>query len=358
MCGLLLGIVSLFNLAPVHDLGYRGEGKTIAIIDAGFYRANDENVFPKERIVGVYDLLQGDTLSRDTFDMFSDRTNAHGCMCLSTMLYDDEKFTGTAPDANYILFRSEDIYAEYYEEEVRLARAIHMADSLGADIITISLGYNRFDNNIGDHSYRDMTGQGVAAQAATEAVRNGRFVCVAAGNDGNNDWHYISTPADADSILTVGAVMASGEVASFSSYGPSYDGRIKPEVAAMGQATTIYIPTLVDDSTHQVVGGVSVGNGTSFATPEVAGMVACLWQAFPHLSSMQLRRLIIENASQYASADCRIGYGIPDAWQTYSALATAVEAVSAEQKCEKRIENGRVVIIRDGIRYSILGNRL
>ena len=354
-------ILLLFNVNLLHDAGFRGEGMKIAVIDGGFFRANDPTVFPQDRIIATYDLLQGDSLAVDSIGMFDEPDNNHGTKVLSTMLYDDGVFTGTAPKASYILIRSEDKAAEYYGEVERLARAFALADSLDADIITVSLGYTMFNPLPGDSvhpldfTYEDMDGTSVAAQAATRLARNGRLVLVAAGNDGNRPWHYISTPADADSILTVGAVDVNDSAAWFTSYGPTADGRLKPEVSALGAATTIYCPEATD-SLGNYIGLVSPGNGTSFATPEVAGMAACLWQALPTLTAMELRDLIMQSSSLYPSYDYQRGYGIPDAWSAYnrykSLLTTTPETPDSQVK---RIENGQVVIIRNGVKYSVLG---
>lgn len=360
---LLSFIFLLFNLPFLHEAGFRGEGMTIAVIDAGFFRANDPTVFPQERIVGVYDLLEGDTMAVDTFGLYDDPTNPHGTMVLSTMLYQDSAagFVGTAPGANYILIRSEDKYAEYYGEVVRLARAFRLADSLDVDIVTVSLGYSEFDTlpdgqpNPLNFRYEDMNGKSVAAQAATELVRHGRFVVVSAGNDGNKNWHYVATPADADSILTVGAVNPDSVVSPFTSYGPTADGRLKPEICALGQGSPVYRPNETD-SLGNYVGAVGVANGTSFSAPEVAGMVACLWQALPNLTPMELRQLIMESASTYPLHDDQTGYGIPDAWFAYSGQRTGLkEQKQTADGVHKRIENGQVVILKNGIKYTVLG---
>ena len=359
---LLSLIFLLFNLPFLHEAGYRGEGMTIAVIDAGFFRANDPTVFPQEQIVGVYDLLEGDTTVVDTFGMFNDPDNPHGAMVLSTMLYQDTAagFVGTAPGANYILIRSEDKYAEYYGEVERLVRAFHLADSLGADIVTVSLGYSKFDQidgqpNPRDYTYEDMNGQSIASKAATELVRHGRFVVVSAGNDGNKDWHYIAIPADADSILTAGAVNPDSVVAPFSSFGPTSDGRLKPEISALGQGSSVYRPN-EKDSLGNYVGALGVANGTSFSAPETAGMVACLWQALPNLTPMELRQVIIESASTYPLHDEQMGYGIPDAWFAYSGERTGLSNKSASDCGHmKRIENGQLIILKNGIKYTVLG---
>ena len=359
---LLSLILLLFNLTPLHEAGYRGEGMTIAVIDGGFFRANDPSVFPQDHIVGAYDLLTGDSLAVDSIGMFDDPNNAHGTKVLSTMLYQDTAagFVGTAPDAHYILIRSEDVGAEYYGEVERLVRAFHLADSLDADIITVSLGYSKFDDidgqpNPQNYTYADMNGSSIASRAATELVRKGRFVCVSAGNDGNKDWHYIAVPADADSILTVGAVTADSVATDFTSFGPTSDNRLKPEVCALGKSSPIYAPE-IQDSLGNYVGGLSTANGTSFSSPETAGMVACLWQALPNLTSMELRQLIMENASLYPLHEDQRGYGIPDAWKAYTGGDTnLMNLIQGGRNNAKRIENGQLVILREGTKYNVLG---
>ena len=197
----LLGLILLlFNLTPLHQAGYQGQGMKIAVIDGGFFRANDPTVFPQDQILGAYNLLEGDSLAVDTFDLFSDPANVHGTMVLSTMLYQDTTeggFVGTAPKASFYLIKSEDIYAEYYEEVERLARAFRLADSLDVDIVTVSLGYSLFNDVDGqpnplNFTYADMDGRtSPTSRAATELVRKGRLVVVAAGNDGESGYEGV-----------------------------------------------------------------------------------------------------------------------------------------------------------------------
>ena len=345
MLFLLLGVI--LGLQPLHEAGFRGEGKTIAVIDCGFYRANDPNVFDQSKIVGMYDLLP-DSLQRG--GMCNSSSDLHGTEVLSTMLYEKADFTGTAPDAHYILIRTEDIATETYAEVERLERGMLLADSLGADIITISLGYSTFDDGIGNFSLDDLDGTSSVSRTATTMARHGRLVLVAAGNTGNNStWPKIMLPADADSILTVGATDSLGNAASFSGWGPTADGRVKPDVSAWGDNTRIY---------HPVNQRVTRGKGTSFATPEVAGMAACLWQALPMLSAMQLRELIIRSASLYPAHDDQQGYGVPDAaeaWQTATALK---ETNASSHRAHKIIVNGQVLILREGRVYTVTGESI
>lgn len=327
-------LLFILGLQPLHEAGYRGEGKTIAVIDAGFYRANDENLFDQSHIIDSFDLLP-DSLNRG--NMFTGEDDAHGCQVLSTMLHESSEFTGTAPDANYILIRSENIKAEYKAETEHLIRGLHIADSLNADIITISLGYNTFNQDIGNYTYDSLNGQTRLAQAVTAMARRGRLVCVAAGNSGSSTWKKLLVPADADSALTVGAVDSLGNAASFSGWGPTADGRVKPEVCAWGKETKIYSPI-----TNQLVRR----DGTSYSTPEIAGMAACIWQAVPSLSAMELRDLIIRSASLYPNHDDQRGYGIPDAEKAIQ-IATALQDSKAQanrHSARKYLENGRLVI--------------
>lgn len=306
---LLTFLLSWFlGLEPLHEAGFRGEGMTIAVIDVGFYGIDKDTVnFPPDHIIGCKDFLRNDS------SLYTNPKETHGTSVLSTMLTEKDDAgnpLGTAPDAHYLLIRTEDIDFEYAGEMDNLIRAIHYADSMGVDIITISLGYFEFDNPEENFTYEQMNGQSPLSQAATAAARNGKLVVVAAGNEGNKSWHYLSTPSDADSVICVGAASEDSVAAVFSSYGPTADGRQKPEVSAWGVRSIIYSP----DNQSFVL-----ANGTSFATPRIAGMAACIWQAMPHLSAMDLREHIIASASLYPHWDPQMGYGIPNAsaiWQS------------------------------------------
>lgn len=308
--------MTILGLGPLHEAGYTGQGITIAVIDGGFYGVDeDTTAFPRDHIAGWMDFLNDSSFFKSTDEL-------HGAMVLSTMLKEKDDFQkplGTAPGANYFLIRTEDSQKEYPEEMDNLARGIRYADSIGADIITISLGYRLFDDPQYDFTYDSINGQSAVSRAATEAARHNRLVCVAAGNDGRgvgpSDWRWVSAPGDADSILTVGAVGLDSVAGVFSSYGPTSDGRRKPEVSAWGVNCPVYSPL-----SH----AIGFSNGTSFATPRIAGMAACLWQALPQLTAMQLRQLIIESGSTYPEWDEQAGYGIPNAAAIYERV-TAVE---------------------------------
>lgn len=288
------------NLECLHNAGYKGEGMIIAVIDDGFQNVNNnpvfDSLFQQGRLLGTYDFVSRDTI------VFDD--DAHGAYVLSTMAaLSPGNIVGTAPKASYWLLRSEDISSEYPIEEYYWIRAAEFADSAGVDIINTSLGYSTFDNPTYNHTYTMLDGNTTPiAIAAKIAARKGIFLSIAAGNSGNDPWYYILTPADADSVCTVGAVDVNGNVASFSSHGPTADGRIKPDVCAMGVNTTI-------SSTSGIAFN---GNGTSFATPIIAGASACLWQAKPNLTNIQLLNLIKQHSSNVTSPNNNIGWGIPD----------------------------------------------
>ncbi len=284
----------------LHDRGFRGQGMLMAIIDDGFYHYQTLPAFDSVRInkqiIETYDFVANKVSVNEE--------DTHGMQCFSIIAANiPGQLVGSCPKANFYLYRSEDISSEYPIEEQNWIAAAERADSIGIDVTSTSLGYNTFDNPVFNHTYADMNGRTtMIAKAATMAARKGMIVLVAAGNDGSNSWHYISTPADADSIITVGAVTASGTVAAFSSYGPSSDGRIKPTVASMGVATAVSSPT----------GPVTFGNGTSFATPNMAGLVTCLWQAFPDFTNMEIIEAVKKSSSIYTNPNDRIGYGIPN----------------------------------------------
>ncbi len=292
--------ITMLNGHILHNQGYRGNGIIISIFDAGFYKVDSmpafDSLWTNNQILGSKDFVDGDTIVWDA--------STHGLAVLSTIGANmSGSFVGTAPEAKFYLFRTEDTGSELVVEEYNWLSAAEYADSLGTDLISTSLGYTVFDDNLTSHSYSDMDGNTtVITRAADIAASKGIIVVASAGNSGSSSWHFIGAPADADSILTVGAVDAYGNYASFSSTGPTYDGRVKPNVVAQGQSTTI-----IDAG-----GNVSAGNGTSFSCPVIAGLTACLWQSSPNLTNMQIIKAIEQSASKYSNPDSLFGYGIPD----------------------------------------------
>ena len=292
----------------LHNKGFKGEGMLMAIFDGGFRNYLTVTAFDSARnnnqIVETYDFVQNETSVNED--------DPHGMYCFSIIAANwPGQLVGSCTKAKYYLYRTEDVATEFPIEEQNWAAAAERADSIGVDVFSTSLGYSTFDNPVFNHTYADMNGKiTIIARANTMAARKGIISVVAAGNDGNNAWHFIATPADADSIVTTGAVNTSGVVASFSSYGPTSDGRVKPTVASVGQGTAIAglnnLPTF--------------GNGTSFATPNLAGLITCLWQAFPEFTNMQIIEAVKRSSSIYTTPNDRIGYGIPNFHKAYDDL--------------------------------------
>ncbi|MGY3087192.1 serine protease AprX [Hymenobacter sp. UYAg731] len=292
----------------MHDAGFRGDGMQIAVFDAGFPGADQisalQPLFLEQRLASTRNFVDGGNSVYGRSD--------HGTNCLSTMAANQPGFfIGTAPKATFHLCITEDVYSEHPIEEANWLAAAEYADSVGVDVISSSLGYTDFDAPSVSYTYADMTGRNaISSRAATMAARVGMLVVSAAGNEGNHAWRYISAPADADSIMTVGAVDSLGNHAFFSSYGPTADGRIKPTLSAMGLATAVLSPN----------GGAFRGNGTSFACPVLAGMAAGFWQANPTLTAQQVIVALRSTATQAATPDNTLGYGIPNFVTAYNAL--------------------------------------
>ena len=307
----------------MHDAGYRGEGMQIAVFDAGFPGVNTigalQPLFQEGRLLGTRNFVDGGTSVY--------LRNSHGTNCVSTMAANQSgNFIGTAPKASYHLCITEDVNSEHPIEEANWLAAAEYADSSGVDVISSSLGYFDFDAPSPSYTYADMNGRtAISSRAAAVAARVGMVVVNAAGNEGTSPQHFISAPADADSIISVGAVDSLGNHASFSSYGPSADGRIKPTMSSMGLASAVMAPS----------GAVFRGNGTSYACPILAGMVAGFWQANPTLTAQQVIMALRGTSSQASSPDNTLGYGIPNFVRAYNLLhpnnplATA-PAVAAE----------------------------
>lgn len=332
----------IYNLHPLHQLGFEGQGIRIAVCDVGFTNANRISWIDSEHFLGHYDFTD------DPYDIFGNTGN-HGERVLSFIAGNTSSYRGAAVNAKYYLMRSEECYTESPKELDNLVAALEKADSLGVHIFTVSLGYSTFDNANWNLTYSQMDGKTTrASRAATIAARKGMLVCAAMGNDGANSWHYLSAPADADSILGVGAVTYNRAVASFSSRGPSSDNRIKPDICALGEAA-YFIDT---DGTSE-----DFGNGTSFATPLIAGMAACLWSALPNLTNMELRDLIIRSADHYNNPDGNFGYGIPDAMKVYQTATNLMQSSQNDSPAHKIMRDGSIWIIVGEKEYNVLGIR-
>lgn len=313
--------IEMLNGHLLHQKGFKGEGVDIAVLDAGFSKAHTLRAFEHLR---AFDLIKG------TWDVYNQEAavydySMHGSWVLGLMgAYLENHLMGTAPLANYWLLRSEDTDSEFIIEEYAWVAAAEYADSAGAQIINSSLGYTTFNDSNTDHRYQTLDGNTAPVSRAGDiASRKGMLVVSSAGNKGNDaSWRYISAPADGDSVLAVGAVDSTRERVGFSSVGPTPDGRIKPDVVAQG--AQIFTVSSEDDELFR-------GAGTSFSAPLVAGMAACLWEAFPQASNMQIREAIIRSASQANNPDTLTGYGIPDFYEAYWQLNNEIKQKSAEE---------------------------
>lgn len=300
--------IQMLNGHLLHQLNYTGTGKIIAVLDAGFPGVNTALPFKRLRdnnqILGGYDFINKST------NYFSG--NNHGTLVLSSMGgFVDGQLVGTAPDAKYYLYVTEDAisavpYNENPVEESNWVEAAEEADRVGVDIISTSLGYFGYNNPSYSHTYSDMTGNlAFASQGANIAFEKGIVVVASAGNEGEETEPHIGIPAEAKNVIAVGAVKSDESLALFSSIGPSYDGRVKPDVMAQGQ--TVFV--------SNEAGNIGTANGTSFACPITAGMIACLWQALPTKTNAQIKQLITQSADNFnpiVKSQSQYGYGIPD----------------------------------------------
>ncbi|MCB0506696.1 MAG: S8 family peptidase [Bacteroidetes bacterium] len=307
----------LLNGEYLHEQGFNGENMTIAICDNGFYNVDSNvafrHIFESNKLLGTFDYVHNDSLVYDESGGAPNFTS-HGSNCLSFIAGKiDSQYIGTSTESNFYLFHTENNSSERLQEEFNLAAALERCSQIGVDVVSISLGYTTFDVPSENHDTSDMrTNSTPAAIAVNIASSKGMLVCVAAGNEGVTGWKYISSPADADSAFTIGSVDINGNVASSSGYGMPNDSRVKPNIAAMG-VNAKYIRTN---------GTISTGGGTSYATPQIAGLAACLWQAFPSKTNWEIKTAIEQSSSQYLTPNDRIGYGIPDFKKAYQILAT------------------------------------
>ena len=343
--------LAFYNLQPLHAAGFEGQGILMAVCDGGFQDADKLTYFRQKQELGHFDFTD------DTYDFYGE-SGSHGTMCLSTIsaIYEGSynSYYGAATEANYYLMRSEENDTESPKEMDNLVVALEKADSLGVNIFSVSLGYAMFDNGSWTlDKTTDLDGRSTrSSYAATIAARKGMLVVVAAGNEGDDNWHTISSPADADSVLTVGAASVDSLMGGFSSYGPTSDERIKPEVCAVGAGVWVMSP----------YGFPTTSNGTSFATPLMAGFAACLWSALPDENALQIRERIIRSANRYIRPDpnYHFGYGIPDAWKAYTmTLEEGIESTRTDETPGTKIlRNGKIYILRGNKIYDLMGRAL
>jgi len=311
--------INMLNADMLHEAGFKGEGMSIAILDVGFFDSDKVTFFNQERIKEVKNFTheQGNPL----------RIGAHGTYVLSCMLSNTQgRMVGTAPEADYYLFKTEVDSEEFLVEEDYWVAALEYADSIGVDVVNTSLGYFAvFDDPTMNHTVGQLDGYTVpASRAASMAGNKGMLLFNAAGNEGNNfSWKKICVPGDADNIITVGAVnYLSSIIAAFSSRGPTADGRVKPDLCAVGESAALVNP----------VSGIFRSHGTSFASPVLAGAGACLWQAMPHKSSKEMIAIMKSVGDRYTTPDNSYGYGIPDLGKAYT--DNAVNNVTTTSKLD------------------------
>ena len=311
--------VKQLGVDELHKNNFTGEGILIAVLDSGFPNVDQMSAFTRLRsnndLWGGYDFVDRST------DIYTTSGDDHGTMVLSDMGgFVDAQFVGTAPDASYILFRTEDGATETPVEESYWVEAAERADSLGVDIINSSLGYSTYDNPRYNYSPADMDGNtAFISKGANIATEKGILVVNSTGNSGDSSWGIITAPADAN-VFGVGAVDASGNYVAFSSRGPSADGRIKPDGMALGKGATVISPD----------GRLVKNNGTSFSSPIMAGAIASFWQAFPEKNNLEIMAMVRESSSLYQNPNSEMGYGIPN-FSTPLALL-GIDVLNAEDE--------------------------
>lgn len=308
--------VFMHNGQMLHNQGYRGQGMMIAVTDAGYIGLPNlpcfDSLYEDNRVLASRNFVHGGT--------FVNSYSTHGMRVLSIMAGNAPgNLIGTAPEAQYLLLMSEDAESENIIEEINWLSAAEFADSMGADIINVSLGYLDFDMSEYNHTYAQMNGaSAIISYAASVASSKGMLVVVAAANSGEDEVHpWINAPGDAKDVITAGAIWSSQTYAAFSSIGPSYDGRVKPDLVAMGAGTT----------NQETDGNYSQGNGTSFAAPLLTGMFACLWQQFPEKTNFEIMEAAKQSATLYGEPSIYLGYGIPDFYLASQILSVGIESV-------------------------------
>ncbi|WP_225035524.1 S8 family serine peptidase [Winogradskyella sp. SM1960] len=295
--------VEMINVDQLHLSDFTGEGMTIAVMDAGFPNVNTMAAF--QRLRDNNDLLGGYDFVDRTSAIYAFAGSNHGTKVLSTMAgFIQDQYVGTAPDASYYLFRTEDPGSENPVEESYWVEAAERADSLGVDMINTSLGYTVYDNSNYSYTPDDMNGQTTyISKGASIAAEKGILVVVSAGNSGATEWQTVGSPADSPNVLSIGAVNANEGYVSFSSQGSAAQvGYQKPDVVARGGAAYV-----IDEFNNIVQ-----NNGTSFSGPIMCGGIASLWQAIPNALPTEVMNLVRQSASQFTTPDDFLGYGISD----------------------------------------------
>jgi subtilisin family serine protease len=292
---------SLLGVPLLHLAGHRGRGMWVAVMDGGFTNTDTLPFFDslalQQRLFQGWDFVERD---QAVFEGAQHGTSVLSVMGANLPGY----FVGTAPDASYFLLKTEDTAGEYPIEEFNWVAGAEWADSIGVDIVNASLGYTVFNDTRLGHRYAELDGRtALASRGAAIAATKGMIVLNSAGNEGNDPWRHIGVPADAPGLIAVGAVRHDERRAEFSAFGPSADGRIKPDLMAPGKE-------VITAGNFDIQLGVS--DGTSLAAPMLAGAMAALWSAYPEKTAAELLDAVFESADQHAQPDNARGYGLPD----------------------------------------------
>lgn len=293
--------LAMIGIDQMHVDGFRGENMTIAVFDGGFSGADSSTPFQHVFTDGRFNATVSHDFVYGGSDVF--QHDDHGTQVWSVIAaYQDGVFTGGAYKAKFQLYVTEDVGTEYRIEEYNWLIAAERADSAGVDIINSSLGYNTFDDPSMDYQPEDMNGNtAVISRAASLAAERGIIVVTSAGNEGAKPWRIITAPADAQDAIAVGNVNFSGIKSPSSSFGPTADGRIKPDVVAPGTLVKVI----------KANGTVGAASGTSVAAPLVTSLLAGVWQKYPHLFNSMLIEALRISSSQGASPDNSLGFGLP-----------------------------------------------
>ena len=294
--------IQMSNGDKLHEAGFKGQGMTIAVIDAGFHNVDKITAMQNIRILGTKDFVNQQA------DIFAE--SSHGMSVLSCIgMNRPDIMTGTAPEASFWLLRSEDEYSEHLVEQDYWSAAVEFADSVGVDVINTSLGYYSFDDKSKNYKYRDLDGRhALMSRQASHIADKGMILVCSAGNSGAGSWKKITPPGDADNVLTVGAIDKRAVLATFSSVGNTADHRVKPDVVAVGVGSDVI----------RTDGNQGRANGTSFSSPIMCGMATCLWQACPTLTAKEVIELVRRSGDRAGFPDNIYGYGVPDMWKAYN----------------------------------------
>lgn len=339
--------LAISDIPAVHTKGINGEGVIIGVLDTGYDWQTHESLL-NANIIAEWDFIFQDSITADQEYDVKGQHN-HGTLCFSVVGgFKDGSLIGASFNSAFLLAKTEDLRMESHLEEDNYAAALEWMETYGVDITTSSLGYSIFDDTTYSYSYSDMDGKTtIVTRAAELAFQRGVLTITSAGNEGNSSWYYITAPADGINTIAIGAVFPDNSIAGFSSRGPSFDGRIKPDVVAQGVG--------VLGATASTVSQYRYASGTSLSSPIAAGAAGLLLSAYPHLTNIQARRILVETADNAAQPNNERGYGLVSA--TRAIAFPNLEEINSEYKLYKTFFNS------DGIKnetvklhYSVSGS--